>query len=145
MRRKTRIALLVTLLILLTLTVTIVFVDAKKGGKNSLPCVGPLLYTSLAPGGKLCFKACGAPEECNKMVPGGKGAGCDFGQICDKKCQCVWVDKDLDGYDTTTCAEGDGNWVNLSDVDVTTSSYEWDLSEGITANSFHLVQVKGGA
>jgi hypothetical protein len=144
MKNKTKLLFYIIIFILLILTVTTIFVGAKKGGKRGLPCVGPLIVTSQSPGGLACYAQCGSPAECDQMVPGGKGKGCDFGQVCTKQCTCQWVDRDLDSATTTSCT-GNNKWVNLGEVEILTGkTQEWiPDSAVVNARSLSIIQTKG--
>ncbi len=62
-------------------------------------CIPPKAITGV------CHTGCGSPAECHKAYTGDKGPDCKFGQVCDNKCNCVWVDKDLDGYPSKNLGE----------------------------------------
>ncbi len=137
MKKKVKLTISLIILIILVLATLIVVVDAK-GKRRRNPCIGMFW------GGVTCHTPCGAPAECHGVKPGLKGPGCDFGEICNNICQCTWADKDLDGFPITSCtSDNSKGWIVLETAEVVQGDKEWELSNPIGAQSFHLTQTKG--
>ncbi|MEM4245109.1 MAG: MopE-related protein [Candidatus Nanoarchaeia archaeon] len=90
MKKSTKKKIYITCIVFLL--VLLVFMSSSCSKKRDKYCRPPKTILGN------CHTACGSPAECHLAYPGDKGPDCNFGQVCNDKCTCEWVDKDLDGY-----------------------------------------------
>jgi len=84
-------------MLFVVILVSFMLLTGCSGGGGEAPCNGKLYDKPGEFGDGACISECGSSAECDRTKPGGKGR-CEYGQICDNNCDCIWVDRDIDGY-----------------------------------------------